>query len=206
MQNQQGYPLIQVTGEGRLDLTPDTAVVTLGFTARADQATAAYQQVATALTQVVRTLTEAGITREQLQTQQINVQPVYREEQPVGYEATSTLRVTLRDPAAAGGVIDRAVAAGANRVLGITFEVRDPGAYEGHALAAAVQHAYRQAATLAQTAGVALGPVWRMEAEPAEGPVVPAFRTAALEAMPVLPGTQTLTRRVRVEFLIGQRT
>lgn len=196
-------PLVVVTGEGQVEAAADTAVVVLGVSARADQAAAAYRQVAEVLNRIVRALTDLGVPLDQMQTGLITLQPIYDREQLVGYEATATVRVTLRDLSLVGPVIDQAVAAGANRLLGVTFEVREPAAYEARALARAVQDAQQKAMVVARTAGIGLGPVWRAEAEPAPEPVFPlAARVAAVEAIPILPGTLVLTRRVRVEYLV----
>lgn len=195
-------PLVQVTGEGWVEVPPDTVEIALGFSVRADEAAAAYRQTATVLNQVVRVLMEAGIPQEQMQTEQVSLRPVYEQEQLVGYEGTAILRVTLRDLSIAGETIDRAVAAGVNTVLSVSFQVRDPGPHEAAALTRAVQDAQRKAAVLARSLGVGLGPVWRAEAEPAPGPIFALARPAALEPIPVMPGTITITRRVRVEYTI----
>lgn len=195
-------PLVRVMGEGQVEVPPDSVEISLGFSVRAGEAATAYRQTAAAMNQVVRALTEAGIPRDQMQTEQISLRPVYEQEQLVGYEGSAILRVTLRDPSIAGETIDRAVAAGANLVLSVSFQVREPGPHEAAALTRAVQDAQRKAAVLARALGIGLGPVWRTEAEPAPGPILALARPAPLEAMPVLPGTLTVTRRVRVEFTI----
>ena len=198
-------PVLVVTGEGTVQAVPDVTVVTLGVTARAPQAASAFQQAASALNQVVNALQAAGVPQNQLQTSQVSLQPVIENGRVIAYEATATVRVTLRDPAAVGGVIDRAVAAGANNVAGVSFELSNPGAAETAALALAVQNAQRQAAALAVSLGIALGPVLRVEAEPAPGPIVPLFaRAAGAEQLPILPGTLPVTRRVRVEYMVGR--
>jgi uncharacterized protein len=198
-------PVLVVTGEGNVEVVPDTVVVSLGVTARAPQAAAAFQQATAVLNRVVSTLLAAGVPQAQIQTSQVSLNPAFEDGRQVGFEATATVRVTLRDIGTAGAIIDRAVAAGANNVAGISFEVRDPAPAEAQALALAVQNAQRQAMALARSLGVALGPVVRAEAEPTGGPVQPLFaRAVAGEALPVLPGTQTITRRVRVEFLVGR--
>jgi len=198
--------LLVVVGEGRVDVAPDAAAITLGATARAPQAAAAFQRTAAVLNQVVRALLAAGIPREQIQTSQISLQPVFENGRQVGFDATATVQVTLRELAAVGTIIDAAVAAGANNVLGINFELRDPITAEAAALTRAVQAAQRQAAVLARSLGVTLGPVFRVEAEPSPGPIVPVFaaRAAAAEGVPVLPGTVAVTRRVRVEYMVGR--
>ncbi|HYF94694.1 MAG TPA: SIMPL domain-containing protein [Symbiobacteriaceae bacterium] len=198
-------PVLVVTGEGRTDVVPDVVVLSLGVTTRAQQAATAFQQTAAALSRVVSALRAAGVPQEQIQTTQVSLQPIVENGRQIGFDATATVRVTLRDPSAVGALIDRAVAAGANNVAGISFEVRDPSAAEAAALSLAVQAAQRQAVVLARSLGIALGPVLRVEAEPAGGPVTPLFaRAVAAEAVPVLPGTIEVTRRVRVEFLVGR--
>jgi hypothetical protein len=193
-----------VVGEGTVEAVPDVAVVSLGVTARAAQAAPAFQQVATNLNQVVRALLAAGIPQQQIQTSQVSLQPVVEDNRQVGFDATATVRATFRDISAVGGIISRAVAAGANNVNGVSFELRDPGTADAAALSLAVQNAQRQAAVLARSLGVTLGPVLRVEAEPATGPVVPVFARAAAEQIPILPGTQRVTRRVRVEYMLGR--
>lgn len=199
----EALPLVQVTGEGRLEVAPDTAEVSLGVSVRADSAAAAFDQAAAVLRRIVAVLLDLGIPQEQIQTDQILLFPIHDRERLVGYEATAILRVTLRDLALVGIAIDRAVAAGATRVQSIRFFVKDPSAFDALTLSAAVQDAQRRAALLARSLGVRLGPVWRVQAEPAPGPIFPAVaRAVAVEAIPVLPGTMTLTRSVQVEFLI----
>lgn len=205
-----GPPLLQVTGVGETQVTPDTARVSLGFSTRAPQAAAAYEQAAAALNRVVRALLDAGLTAEQLQTQEIALNPVYetppdeRQSQLVGYEASATLGVTLRDLSRVGAIIDLAVAAGANRVLGVQFEVRDRRIAEATALSLAVQDAQRQALVLAQSLGVGLGPVWQVETQPVPAPVTPYLARMAAEGLPVLPGQLTVSRSVMVSYVIQQ--
>ncbi|WP_374711963.1 SIMPL domain-containing protein, partial [Symbiobacterium terraclitae] len=71
-------PSLQVTGTGEVPVAPDTARISLGFSARAPQAAAAYEQAAAALNQVVRALVQAGVPTEMMQTQEVALNPVYR--------------------------------------------------------------------------------------------------------------------------------
>jgi len=186
-------------------MVPDTAVVSLGTAVRADSAGAAYQQTATVLNQVVRALLALSIPQDQIQTAQVGLDPVYERERLVGYPGSATLRVTLTDLGAVGATIDSAVAAGANVVQGVSFSVRDTHRPGDAAMTLAVQDAQRQALLLSRALGVRLGLLWRVDAEPTPGPIFPTFaRAAAFEAIPVLPGTLQVTRRVRVEYLIQQ--
>lgn len=198
-------PSLQVTGTGEVPVAPDTARISLGFSARAPQAAAAYEQAAAALNQVVRALVQAGVPTEMMQTQEVALNPVYRPPEDggagelSGYEASATLAVTLHDLARVGALIDLAVSAGANRVLGVQFTLRNRQPAEGAALAQAVQDAQRQAVVLAQSLGVALGPVRQVESLPGAVPEPFLARTFA-EAVPVLPGQVTVSRSVRVVY------
>jgi uncharacterized protein YggE len=198
--------LLVVTGEGQVDVPPDTAEVSLGVTTRAAQASAAFNQTAAALNQVVRALQAAGLQQNQIQTTQVSLQPAFEDSRRVGFDATANVRVTLTDLNLVGPVIDRAVAAGANNVTGVTFTLRDPGAAQAAALALAVQNGQLQAAALVRSLGITLGPLFRVEAEPAPGPIVPiaAARAFGAEGVPVLPGTLTVTRRVTLQYLLSR--
>lgn len=204
--NGEEAPFLRVTGEGRVEAPPDAVEINLGFTTRAPRAAEAYQQTAAAMTKVVDALTQAGVPRQQLQSAQISLVPVYREEQLEGYQASADLRVTLTELERAGEIIDLAVAAGANTVRSIRFEVRNPGPYEDKAYAQAVEDGRRTAAVLARAMGARLGPIRRAEAEPAAGPVFAEtrFAMAAAPPMPVLPGTEPIVRQVRLEFYMLQ--
>lgn len=200
-------PTLQVTGVGEAGAAPDTARLTLGFTARAPQAAAAYEQTAAALNRVVQALMQAGLAADQMQTQEVALNPVFDrprdggESRLTGYEATATLAVILRDLVRVGAIIDLAVSAGANRVDGVQFTVRERERAEAAALTQAVQDAQRQAAVLARALGVALGPVREVSTEAAPGPS-PYLARSAAEGIPVLPGRLTVVRTVRLAYQI----
>jgi len=200
-------PSLQVTGVGEVRVAPDTARVLLGFSARAPQAAAAYEQTAATLNQVVRALVQAGVPTEMMQTQEVALQPIYRPPDGeragdlAGYEASATLSVTLLDLGRVGALIDVAVSAGANRVLGVEFTVQNRQPAEAAALAQAVQDAQRQAVVLARSLGLGLGPVWQVESLPG-APPEPYFARTFAEAVPVLPGQVAVARRVRVVYRI----
>jgi uncharacterized protein YggE len=69
------------------------------------------------------------------------------------------VRVTVRDVAQLGAVLDRVVAAGANALRGLTLEKENPAAERAAALGAAVRAARAKADAIAKAAGVQLGDV-----------------------------------------------
>jgi uncharacterized protein len=72
--SQQG---IWVNGEGKVTVTPDIAVVSLGVSAQAPKVTDAQAQAAEAMAKVIAVLTSNGIEKKDIQTQNYNITPLY---------------------------------------------------------------------------------------------------------------------------------
>jgi uncharacterized protein YggE len=144
-----------------------------------------------------------------------SLQPVYTQpregEEPVvrGYRAYNEVRVEVRDLTAVGRVIDAAVAAGGNRVAGVTFDLERREEALRDALAAAGREARAQADAVAAALGVRLGAVASAHAGHAgvPPPPIPLRNMAAMEMSaaptPIEPGVvivrATLTVSYRIE-------
>ncbi len=99
--------------------------------------------------------------KEQLRTSGVQLFPIYAaprdgagQPQISGYRGSYTVLVTLDDLSLIGRVIDGAVEAGANTVLGISFGLKDPSKARREALAKAVREAREKAEAIAQAAGL----------------------------------------------------
>ena len=112
-----------------------------------------------AMEHVVAALRDAGISRDDLQTEQVSVWPRTSDDgvSIVGYDASNTVRATIRDLDRAGGIVDAAVAAGANQVYGPSLTVSDAEAHYRAAVDAAFDDARARAEAIAEKAGVTLG-------------------------------------------------
>jgi hypothetical protein len=119
-----------------------------------------------------------------------------------GYQAINHISVTIDDLKLVGRVIDKAVAAGANAVEGVSFGVRDPSAYRARAFRLAVQNAYATASALASAAGVSNLRVVRIDETgqvffPRIGIATPM---QAAPSTPIMPGTLPLTVQIQVVY------
>ena len=114
------------------------------------------------------------------------------------------LRVTIGDLDRLSIVLDAAVAAGANQLWGVQFEVADPDAIEAEARAEAIRNAREKAEQIAARTGLALGPVIRVSEIVGGGPGIPAARMSAAEgyggAGPVSAGELTFAVRLEMVF------
>ena len=195
--------VVTTNGHGVITAVPDEAAVSAGV--RTDAATAAQALAANARTAnaVVDALKRAGGT--ELQTQQVSLYPQTDQQGNVtGYSAQNTVSAKAKI-AGVGGLIDAAVAAGANTVDGPTLDLSDRDALYREALKKAVADARAKALALADAGGFGLGPVTTVvEQGAASAPVFQPLAAAAKDAgsTPVEPGTQDVTADVTVSFTI----
>jgi uncharacterized protein YggE len=213
----QSQRTLNVSGSGQVSARPDTAIVTLGVQTEAEQANVALSENSQQMQAVIDALKKAGVAAEDIQTQVINLQPRY--EQPpapgpstlpgtpklVGYVATNTVEVTVRQLGTLGELLDAAVQAGGNQIEGISFEVSNPATLLDQARAAAWQDAQHKAEQLAGLAGAKLGEVLSItESSQTPRPVLQAVQAAPAAAVPVEPGTQTIEVDVQVTWSLAQ--
>ncbi len=207
---------ITVTGSADVRAMPDRAMVQLGVTTRGSNAQAAMAQNNALMATVVAALKALGIPDTDLQTSYINLSPIYNNPPPrdpplppllSGFEASNVLVAQLKDLTKLGPAIDAAVAAGANQIQGISFQLSDDQPFKLQALQQAGARARAKAEALAAGLGVTLGDVEAV----AEGGFqeVPVGRSSGAVAVPavstptpVLPGEMLIHTDIQVQFLI----
>jgi uncharacterized protein len=152
---------VTVQGTATIKSAPDEAVVSLGVQTSAGTAQAALQQNAGRMTHVIAMLTASGINKSDIATTDVSLYPQYSNtgNTIVGYQASNSIDVTVKDMTKVGKTIDLGVGAGANLTDGITFKVSDQNAGLNDALAAAVKDSHDKAQVLATAGGAQLGSV-----------------------------------------------
>ncbi len=156
---------ISVTGEGEAVAAPDMAIVRIGVQSDGETAADALRANSAAMTATIDKLKSMDIEARDIQTSGLNVNPRYNyernrsEPEVIGFRASNSVRVRLRDLDKAGAVIDEAVSSGANSLGGISFTFAEPKPLHDEARRNAVADAKSRAALLADAAGVRLGPV-----------------------------------------------
>lgn len=160
---------IMVNALGTASRAPEQAVVSLAVETAARSAREAAEQNAERMTRLVAALRRLDIPEDQIRTVAYNMYPEYRQwdgrdpeqanRQPeiIGYRVTNMVNVTVDGASRAGAVIDAALAAGANRVEGLGFQLRDTDAVRAEALREAMTKARAEAELLAGAAGLTLG-------------------------------------------------
>jgi uncharacterized protein YggE len=208
---------LDVSGVGEVYVAPDEAVLTLGVRAEADTAGGAFDAAATEM-QAIKTALTGGaaplVPAERIRTSQLSLQPRYSYNEKtgpklIGYEASSILEIRVDDPLDTGAVIDAAVGAGANEVVGVNWKIEDEAAVRQEALDAAVADARSNAEQVANQLGVTIVEPARVSIRTQDSGPGPMYleRAEAMDAdvagMPVSAGEQIYRAQVDVTFVIA---
>ncbi len=204
---------ISVVGQGIVQAQPDTARITLGVDLTEQTLAQAQSDAANQMAAVVAKLKADGIADTDIRTVSYNVTPQYdqgnNQAQPVlrGYEVQNLVEVRTTNVPGLGALIDDAVAAGATRISGITFEASDMDGLTSQARDQAMANAQAKAQQLAKDAGVTLGRVIAVNESDTGGmtPVQVAPRAAAPAAAvttPIQAGQLQVTTTVTVVYAI----
>lgn len=211
-ESQPAKRTIVVSGTGEASAAPDIAFLNLGVEAEGATAAEALRKNSAQMEATIKSLREAGVDKKDIQTSSLNVGAKYdysRDNAPpriVGYQATNTVNVKLRNLDKAGSVIDKAVGVGANRLDSISFGFADPKPLMNSARKAAVADAHDRAALYAEAAGVKLGPVLTISDSPPPipGPIMVTARLEAADAksVPISVGESMLSASVTIVYAI----
>ncbi len=215
----QPIPSITVNGSGEVRAEPDEAVVQLGVVAQTDSARQAQQEANRIGQAILQGVSALGVPKEAIQTAQLVLTPVYDQPSPqrqapqaphvVGYRASNVVSVRLDDLAKVGPVIDAAIGAGANRVEGVDFQLKDDREARESALQQAVAEARGKARAIAAALDVKLGAVLDVQegGVSIQTPKYGAPRMLAMEARsaetPVSAGQVTVSANVTLRYRIG---
>ncbi len=202
---------LQVSGVGVISARPDMAVIRLGVREEAKEASAASAMVARKMRAILDDLRAAGIAEKDIQTTQLSLAPRFdysKSNAPrrVGFEAATSIAVTVRDLSGLGAVLDRVVTVGANTFNGVSFDVSNRAALMDQARAKAVADAMHKARGLAEAAGLHLGRVLSLSESGAGRGPQPAFARMAMEAsadMPIAAGEMEIAAQVAMQFEIS---
>lgn len=202
---------IVVTGQGSVAAVPDEAVISLGVTYQATEARVAVVEVAVMAGEILNRLKELGIGQKDVRTSDLSLYPVRERSetqgQPkvVGFTASNTVTVKVRDITKIGAVLSQVVQDGANQFHGLQFGFQDPRPYQDEARRRAVADARSKAELYAAAAGVKLGPLLQLSEAGSNAPR-PKMRGLAMEAnmdMPVAAGELATQASVTLVYAIA---
>ena len=211
---QTSPPTINITGEGTATVVPDTAQAVTGVVTEGKTAREAAEANATRMNALVAAAKQAGIAERDLRTARFSIDPIHvnrRDEAPqlVGYRASNSLYITIRNIGKVGEILDHLIAAGATDLDSIDFSASDPSKALDAARSAAFADAKRKADLYAQAAGAKVGRALSIAEQEAYGAprgrrYSAGARAAAAAPTPIEAGEDTLRIQVAVTFELLQ--
>ncbi|MGD6817373.1 SIMPL domain-containing protein [Metabacillus sp. 84] len=201
--------LMEVTGQGSAEATPDTALIQLGIVTEAEDVKTAQEENKLRLERAVNALFRQGINKEDIQTISYSISPKYSfqdgKQTLVGYEVVNLISVKTERLDQIGAIVDTAVSNGVNRVDRVVFKLENAKPYVEAALQEAVKQAYEKAAVLAESYQVSLNRVPVRVTESSRSFVPYEREGLSLAAAPassaqVFPGSLTVSAEVRVHY------
>ncbi len=207
---------VSVSGEGKVMVTPDIAVLSLGISAQETTVAVAQSKASDAMSKVMDALAANGIDKKDIQTQRFSIDQVTKWDQDkqvevlLGYRVTNIVSVKIRTVANAGAIIDAVAVAGGDltRISGISFTVDNPQPYYTDARKKAMEDAKAKADQMASLSGITLGkPTSISESSyvPVATPVpMPVYKDSAGASAPtsISPGETSITVYVNINYAI----
>jgi hypothetical protein len=196
---------VEVTGTGSAAAAPDVVRVDAGVRCEAVDVSTALTDAATRAGALAEAARDHGVAPTDLQTTGSGVHPRHDREGTTvaGYTAYQSLRVTVREPAAVGDLVQAfaGVAGNALTIDRIALDIGDPAPVLARAREAAFEDAKGKAEQYAVLAGRRLGKVvWASDV--VHSGVQPRYDLMAAKAggMPVELGENTVTTTVTVRW------
>lgn len=214
----QPPPQVTVSARGEVQVTPDRARVQLGVETQAKTAAAAATENNRKQAAILAAIRNLGIPASAISTMGYNVFPVERYDQATrrsvidGYRVSNIVQVEVEKIEQAGPVIDAALGAGANRVAGLDFYVKDAAKARQEALTKAVSSAREQANVAAAAAGGVIADLLELGVmdfeQPGPRPMI-QMRAVKAEAdmasAPISEGTTTVSVQVMTRWRFERR-
>lgn len=206
---------LSVVGEGKMDVTPDTATIDVGISVNNEStASSAQKKIDEVNNRIIDAMKSIGIKKENIQTSNYSIYPNMifddkaRQETVSGYNGSVSVSIKVSDTKLAPSVVDMATKAGANQIQGVRFTIDHPEEYREKVRDMAIENARQQAEKLAKSLGIKLGKVTNIsENSGSQPPILYAneVKTIGLggggDSGPQFePGTQTITSSVTLYF------
>lgn len=160
---------LSVNGSGTVNLTPDVAYISIGVHTDMPIASQSVSANNTQTQQVIEALKKSGVDPKDIRTTNFSIYPSVQYDPQTNvktgttYVVDNSVNVTVHQIEKLGDLLDATVAAGANSVNSIQFDVSDKTAAIKQARDEAVKDAQTQAQELAAAAGVSLGDIQTVE-------------------------------------------
>lgn len=151
-------PQISVSGEGKVKVIPDEAVISIAVETKGEESAKVKKDNDVAVDKVLKYLKSTKINPKDIKTERVALYPSYDYNKKKNYYmATQTITITLRDLGTYDVLMDELVKAGVNRINGVTFQSSEMEKLKSEARMMAVADAKKKAEDFASALGQKVG-------------------------------------------------
>ncbi len=145
-QEMKTVPQVVVSGEGKIKVSPDQAIISVGVENTGNDAAEVKKKNDAAMDAIIKYLKSTKLPASDYQTKQVSLFKNYDyEKKKHYYQASQTISITLKDLSKYDAIMMGLVDAGANTIHGVEFKTSKLAQYESEARVKAVQNAKAKA-------------------------------------------------------------
>ncbi|AQS37966.1 hypothetical protein Sps_02814 [Shewanella psychrophila] len=161
------FPHLETVGSSQLEVEADMAEINVEVAVKEKTAKAAKDTSDKAVAKFIARLKQAGISRDKIQSANLNLQPQYhyQKDKPAeltGYSASRSLIVTVDDLSRLNEILDSALEEGINKINSIALKTSKEEEYMDKARLAAIADAQQKAKKLAEGFGEKIKGIWEI--------------------------------------------
>ena len=122
-QEQKQIPMVTVSGEGKVKVAPDQALISISIETKGTKAEEVKRENDKKMDAILKFIKKSNIAAEDFQTQRISLNPNYDyEKKKYNYVATQTVQILLRDLSKYDVLMEGLVNEGINRIDNVEFK------------------------------------------------------------------------------------
>lgn len=122
-QEQKQVPMINVTGEGKVKIAPDQALISISLESKGTKADDVKRENDKKIDAVLKFIKKSNIAKEDFQTQRVSLNPNYDyEKKKHNYIATQSLQILLKDLSKYDDLMEGLIEVGINKIDNVEFK------------------------------------------------------------------------------------
>lgn len=122
-QEQKQVPMINVSGEGKVKVAPDQALISISIETKGTKADDVKRENDKKMDAILKFIKKSNIATEDFQTQRISLNPNYDyEKKKYNYLATQSVQILLKDLSKYDALMEGLVEIGINRIANVEFK------------------------------------------------------------------------------------
>ena len=204
-------PLVNVTGEGIVKITPDGVDIRVRVETQGKEALQVKSENDQSIDKVIKFLRSQGIDSKYVQTEYVNLNKNYDyNSKTYNYNANQTLTIQLKDLKMYEGVMTGLLNSGINRIDNVQFTSSKMEALRADARIEAIKNAKEKATAYASALGQTIGKAVQISEQGTSSPQPPMYKARMMSmemdsagGETIAPGELVITTKIAVSFKLN---